>query len=112
MARAGRFRERAAFERLAEGSVDAYGNTYTGWEALVTRWADLVERTGKESIEGGALSGVGMGHLRVRKDSATAAITTADRVTVRGATWAITNIIQTDAKGSHLEFQIERGVAE
>ena len=111
MANAGRYRERAAFQRLSESAVDAYGNVYTGWKALASRWVDLREMTGKEAIQGGALADVSQATLRVRKESITETVTTADRVTVRGATWAIKNVIQLDAKGVELEFRIERGVA-
>jgi head-tail adaptor len=49
MVKAGLYRERAEFQRLSEGAVDDYGNVYTGWAALATRWVDLRERTGKEA---------------------------------------------------------------
>lgn len=111
MVKAGLYRERAVFQRLAEGDVDEYGNVYTGWQALAVRWADLRERTGKEKIQGGALSDVGPATMRVRKDSTTETVTTADRVYIRGRTWAIKDVIQVDAKGTMLEFQLERGVA-
>lgn len=111
MVKAGQYRERAVFQRLTDGGVDEYGNTYTGWEALVTRWADMRERTGKEAISGGALSNVGQATMRVRSDSATQAVTTADRVLLRGYSWAIKDVIQVDRKATVLEFRLERGVA-
>jgi SPP1 family predicted phage head-tail adaptor len=111
MVRAGLYRERAVFQRLVEGAVDDYGNVYTGWTALATRSADMRERTGKEAIQGGALSDVGPATMRVRKDSVTETVTSADRVVIRGKTWAIKDVIQVDAKGTVLEFQLERGVA-
>lgn len=111
MVKAGLHRERAEFQRLSESAVDDYGNVYTGWSTLATRWADLRERTGKEAIEGGALSDVGQATMRVRKDSTTETVTAADRVVVRGATWNIKNVIQVDAKGTLIEFHLLRGVA-
>ena len=111
MVKAGLYRERAEFQRLTEGAVDAYGNVYTGWATLVTRWADLRERTGKEAIQGGALSDVGKATMRVRQDSTTETITAADRVVARGSTWNIKNVMQVDAKGTLIEFHLERGVA-
>lgn len=111
MVRAGLYRERAEFQRLTEGAVDDYGNVYTGWATLATRWADLRERTGKEAIQGGALSDVGLATMRVRKDSTTETITAADRVVARGFTWAIKDVIQVDAKGTVIEVRLERGVA-
>ena len=54
MVRAGLYREKATFQRLTEGAVDAYGNVYSGWSEIGTRAADMRERTGKEKIEAGA----------------------------------------------------------
>ena len=111
MVKAGQYRERAEFQRLSEGAVDAYGNVYSGWATLATRWADMREQTGKEDIQGGVLSDVGRATMRVRSDSTTNGVTAADRVVIRGATWAIKDVIQVDRKGTMLEFKLERGVA-
>lgn len=111
MVKAGLYRDRALFERLSEGAVDDYGNAYTGWASVATRWADMRERTGKEMIQGGELSNVGQATMRVRSDSTTQTITAADRVVVRGYTWAIKDVVQIDAKNTVLEFRLERGVA-
>lgn len=111
MANAGLLRERVTFQSLTEGAVDDYGNVYTGWSAVGTRYADLRERTGKEKIEAGALSDVSMATMRCRSDSLTSTITAADRVVARGYTWAVKNVIQVDAKDTMIEFLLERGVA-
>jgi SPP1 family predicted phage head-tail adaptor len=111
MVKAGLYRERAEFQRLSESAVDDYGNVYTGWASLATRSADMRERTGKEAIQGGALSDVGPATMRVRSDSTTSTITAADRVVIRGKIWAIKDVIQVDAKGTVLEFTLLRGVA-
>jgi head-tail adaptor len=111
MAKAGAFGERATFQRLDAGAVDAYGNVYTGWSEYGVRWADLRERTGKETIEGGALNDVAMATMRCRGETITRAITAADRVVVRGYTWAIKNVTHIDSKNAVIEFLLERGVA-
>lgn len=111
MAKAGAFGERATFQRLDQSAIDAYGNVYTGWSEYGVRWADMRERVGKETIEGGALSDVAMATMRCRADTVTKAITAADRVVIRGTTWAIKNVTQVDAKNSLIEFLLERGVA-
>jgi head-tail adaptor len=111
MARAGAFSERAVFERLDGSSIDAYGNVYTGWSTYGTRWADMRERIGKETIEGGALTDVALATMRCRADAVTTAITAADRVIIRGYTWAIKNVTQVDSNKTIMEFLIERGVA-
>ena len=111
MVSAGRFREKATFQRLSEGAVDDYGNVYTGWAELGFRAADMCETKGKERIEAGALSDVATATMRCRSDSFTQGITSADRVYIRGATWAIKNVTQVDAKNTVIEFLLERGVA-
>lgn len=111
MVKAGLLRDRATFQRLSEGAVDDYGNTYTGWSDLASRSVDIREVTGKEDIQGGALSDVGQATMRARSDSTTQTITSADRVVCRGKTWNIKDVIQVDAKNTMLEFKLERGVA-
>jgi SPP1 family predicted phage head-tail adaptor len=111
MVKAGQYRERAVIQRLTEGAVDSYGNVYSGWSTIATRWADMRERTGKEMIQGGELSNVGQATMRVRADSTTETVTAADRIVIRGYTWAIKDVIQVDAKATVLEFRLERGVA-
>tara|TARA_B100001027_G_C16046245_1_gene232168 strand:- start:188 stop:340 length:153 start_codon:yes stop_codon:yes gene_type:complete len=49
--------------------------------------------------------------MRVRSDTVTKAITTADRVYARGIYWAITSIMQVRAKGDLLEMRLEKGIA-
>ena len=104
-------RDRVEFQRSSEGTVDAYGNVYTGWATLVTRSADLREQKGKEKISGGVLEDNNFATMRVRPDSVTETVTAADRVIARGITWAIKNVIQVDAKNTLLEFVLEKGVA-
>lgn len=111
MVKAGLMRERVTFQRMAEGAVDDYGNVYSDWSDLVTRYGDLREQKGKEQITGGALLDNSMATLRVRSDSTTQTVTAADRVSARGITWAIKNVIQIDAKNTVLEFVLEKGVA-
>lgn len=111
MVKAGLYREKATFQRLSEGAVDAYGNVYSGWADLGSRSADMRERTGKEKIEAGALSDVAMATMRCRSDSFTQGVTSADRVYIRGTSWAIKNVMQVDAKNTVVEFTLERGVA-
>ena len=110
MARAGLFRDRVTFERMAS-TTDDFGNVSGAWSVLASRSADLRERTCKEEIQGGALADVAVATMRVRKDATTEAVTAADRVVARGITWAIRSIIQVDAKASLLEMVLEKGVA-
>lgn len=111
MVKAGLMRERAVFQRLTEGASDEYGNVYSGWSDLATRSADLREQKGRERINGGVLSDVALATMRVRSDSTTSTVTSADRVVARGITWAIKDVMQVDAKDTLMEFILEKGVA-
>jgi head-tail adaptor len=92
-------------------TTDDFGNTTGSWSDHLTRSAHIIERTGNESTEGGALADVSTATLRVRKDTLTAALSAADRVVARGQTWAIRSVVQVDNKGQTLEFLLEKGVA-
>ena len=110
MARAGMYRERVVFQRMA-ALTDDYGNTTGTWSDHATRSAHLVERLGQDDIEQGVLRDASMATMRVRSDSITQAITTSDRVSARGHYWAITAIMQVTAKGDVLEMRLEKGIA-
>ena len=83
MARAGLFRDRVTFQRMAS-TTDVYGNTTGDWSDHATRYVHLIERLGKEDTEQGALQDVAVATMRVRADAIVNAITTADRVLARG----------------------------
>ena len=110
MARAGLFRDRVTFQRMAS-TTDVYGNTTGEWSDHATRYAHLIERLGQEDIEQGALQDVAVATMRVRADAITKAITTADRVVSRGIYWAITSIMRVSSKGDLLEMRLEKGIA-
>ena len=110
MARAGLFRDRVTFQRMAS-TTDDYGNTTGTWSDHANRYAHMIERLGQEDIEQGALQDVAVATMRVRSDTLTNAITTADRVLARGIYWAITSIMQVSAKGDLLEMRLEKGIA-
>jgi len=80
MARAGMYRERVVFQRMAS-ATDDYGNTTGNWSDHATRSAHLIERLGQEDIEQGVLRDASVATMRVRSDTITNAITTADRIT-------------------------------
>ena len=113
MAAAGKFRERAVFEREGSGALDRFGNgAGAGWAALLTVWADLRETPGRERLAAGRLEAPATGTLRVRSSAAARAITAADRVVIRGATWNIVGgPIDPTGRGRVLEFTLERGGA-
>ena len=110
MARAGLFRDRVTFQRMAS-TTDVYGNTTGDWSDHANRYAHIIERLGQEDIEQGALRDVAVATMRVRADAITKVITTADRVVSREIYWAITLIMQVSSKGDLLEMRLEKGIA-
>ncbi|GMG82587.1 hypothetical protein LNKW23_18000 [Paralimibaculum aggregatum] len=112
MPRAGRFRERARFQRRSDDGRDAHGQALGVWGDLVTVWAHFRETLGKEGIEAGRLEGNATGTLRIRYSAAATGITSADRVVIRGAVWNIRGQpIQIDNRNRVIEMKLERGVA-
>ena len=110
MARAGVFRDRATFQRMAS-TTDVYGNTTGDWSDHPNRYAHIIERLGREDIEQVVRKDVAVAPMRVRADAVTKAITTADRVVSRRIYWAITSIMQVSSKGDLLEMRLEKGIA-
>ncbi|WP_282026855.1 phage head closure protein [Limimaricola cinnabarinus] len=108
--RAGSLRDRITIQRQTE-TTDDYGNTVGAWADLVSVWADVRETTGKEKVAAGRVEASRTATIRVRKSSATAGITEADRLTARGETWNIRSIAQADRKGVMLDLLCESGVS-
>jgi SPP1 family predicted phage head-tail adaptor len=114
MAQAGKFRERVTFQSLtnSSGTTDKYGNALDSWGNDLERWADVVVRTGRERVTGGAVAGVNVATVRVRSDSATSQIGNDWRVLMRGKYWNITSDpAQTTRQGAVLEIVAETGTA-
>ena len=106
----GKFRDRATVES-PDHTSDDYGNVTSGWQNAREIWADVLERTGKEKLEAGAVQSMRMATVRVRSNNTTRAITTADRLTVRGEVWNIRSIAQIGRSKRVIEFSCEAGVA-
>jgi head-tail adaptor len=112
---AGKYRDRATFQRKAGSGLDIYGNPSGAWADLladVPAW--LRETPGKEALAAGRLEAPTTGTLRIMASpsSPARAITAADRVQVRGATWKILGgPIDPEGDGRGLEFTLERGTA-
>lgn len=103
-------RDQAVFQR--RGAVDdGYGNVEGDWSDLLTVYADLRERTGKEALDAGAITASRMATLRIRFSPETSGITEADRVVARGTTWNIRSIAQTSHAPRWLDLLLETGVA-
>lgn len=106
---AGALDRRCAFERR-DDVPDDYGNVSTGWAARLTVWGALRFERGRERVEAGRMESALGAVLHVRASAASRAVTTADRVTIDGAVYAIRTIAE-DPRSGMLEMTIERGVA-
>ncbi len=91
MARAGLFRDRVTFQRMA-ATTDVYGNTTGDWSDHANRYAHIIERLEQEDMEQSALQDGTVATMWVRADAITKVITTADRVVSCRIYWAITSI--------------------
>ena len=113
MAQSGKFRERVTFQGLAnvDRATDKYGNALDAWAHQFERWADVIERPGRERVEGGALAGVNTATVRVRKDRYTSYLDAGWRIYMRGQYWDSEGVIQVDRKGSVLEIMAQKGTA-
>ena len=107
---AGRLREPVSFERLG-GTLDDYGNPSQSWATLGARYARIIERTGREQMDAGALQGQSPATIRVRHDSLTSTLRESDRVVMRGKRWNIHSVIQVDDHPRWLELLVQRGEA-
>jgi len=115
---AGKLRDRITIERQGDitdefgnPETDEYGNTKAGWSPLMSLWADIRETTGKERVEAGRVEASRTSTIRIRRSSATAGITEADRIQARGVAWNIRSIAQVDRAGAMLEMLCEAGTA-
>lgn len=109
--RAGRLRHQCRFERM-DTTPDQYGAASGVWTAVASVWGGLSLETASESVEAGRLQGGASGVLTVRSTPATKAITTADRVVIDGATYAIRSIVNPDGRGAQLIMSVDTGGAD
>ncbi len=105
MARAGFFRDRVTFQRMAS-TTDVNGNTTGDCSNDANRYAHIIESLGQEDILQRALQDVAVATMRQCLDIIVNAITTADRMLARGIYWAVRSIMQVTAKGDLLEMLI------
>lgn len=110
MARAGQFRDRAAFQ--AEQKVaDGGGGSTVAWQTQFTVWAHLIPQRSREQIEAGRLESSTLATLRVRYSSDTAQITSEWRAVVDAVPYNIIAVSQPDRRQRIVEMSVERGVA-
>lgn len=111
---AGGRREKVTFDPPLE-TDDAHGGTETGWNeaAGITRWCQLVYKSGSEGLEAARPSGRAIYKLRVRSSAATRAITTdwRARIVRRGIEFNIREVDPLDPARRHVWIEVESGVA-
>jgi len=107
---AGKLTERVTFQRQS-GGADIYGNTSDDWQDILTVWADVLERLGREVLAAGRLEAPKTATIRVRRSSASLDLTEADRVVARGQVWNIRSIVAVGRSNEMLEVLCEAQVA-
>lgn len=115
--RAGNLRDRVQFERKTPGP-DGYGNEVVSWAAIeisagvpLVVWADVRETMGKEKVAAGRLEASRTATIRIRTAVATRALTSDDRLILRGQRWNIRSIAPVSNDRVALELLCELGVA-
>ena len=90
-------------------SVDAHGEPVAIVSKSHTRWAEVLEKTGREVIQSGALSAIGMATCRVRYDEITKTINENWTVRHRGLVWVIRSVMHF-SDNDFIELLIEKGI--
>lgn len=103
-------RETVTFQRQAT-SDDGYGNATGAWATLFTRRGRLISLRGNEKVEAGRLEASYSHVLKVRADSGTETLTTADQAVIDGVAYQIRSIDNADRRDRYLTMDVERGVA-
>ena len=100
--------DRVIFQAYQEGSADKYGNVTAATPTDIAEvWGELVERTGKETMDAGAINDRRMALLRVRWNE-TLELLTSGQVLARGAAWDIMGVMHMDNRRRMLEFTLQR----
>jgi SPP1 family predicted phage head-tail adaptor len=112
---AGRYDQRAGFERRVPAAADEYGNVLpVSWAALFSRWAHVRPDFGREQLQAGRLESSARAVVTVRRDPETVTVTAADRITFSEGPWKgqIFNIRSiTPVSMAEIEMTGEFGVA-
>ncbi|TNF19145.1 MAG: head-tail adaptor protein [Rhodobacteraceae bacterium] len=102
--------ERVRFDARAAVD-DGAGNENSGdWEELCEAYADIEERAGAETPEGGRMLATRACTIRVRRNLNTVQITTDHRAYARGEPWRILSVAR-DRKAGLLVIACEAGGA-
>ena len=101
--RAGPLRHRLTIQRRT-ASKDALGGMVDTWTALLTCRCDFNPVSGREYIGGGAMQSEATAKFVIRYDSATAAITTADRILFDGGYYNILHAANSGGRNQMIEI--------
>lgn len=110
---AGRLSRRAAFHRRAILASPVAGNARGRFEeaAFLTVWADYRQTPGREVVSAGLVEDRIGGTLRIRDSVAARKVTSADRVTISGASFAIASVALPEGREGFIEMIVQREVA-
>lgn len=99
-----RYNTRVSVQRPTN-TPDAVGQRVPSWATVVQRWARLIQRDGREA-EGSAILSITTWELRIRYESALAAITPEWRITTSMQTFDIDSVINKDNANRELVLKL------
>jgi SPP1 family predicted phage head-tail adaptor len=103
--RSGLLRNRLVIEKLTTPEVrDPFGSPVETWEEHATRWGAVEPLTGREFFEAQQMQAAADHMIRLRYDSATAAITEAMRIRHGAKLFDVQSVRDPDSR--HEEIQI------
>ena len=82
-------------------AADAVGQRVPSWVTVAARWGELIQRQGRES-EGAAIITVTTWELRIRCESAFAAMNPEWRITTASQTFDVTSVINQNSGNREL----------
>ena len=107
---AGRLDLKVAFQRLAAGAVDGLNEPIEDWQHYAWAWAHRRDMSDQERLAAGEEAGALQARFVVRSNTKTRALTTDDRLVLRGVTWNIVGVKQLD-QGRNTYMEITAVVA-
>ena len=102
----GSLRESITITKMGDGLNDL-GEPDGAAASTFVRSANIKETSGREQLFNGVLADQVIATVRVRSDSDTRTVTSADSLSFRGKSWAIKNIMQLGNQNRFLEIVCE-----
>lgn len=102
----GRLRHKISVLRRG-ASTSKFGNSTDEFSEILSPWANVRERTGKEKLEAGGVESSHSATIRVPRNPDTLEIRESDVILANGKRWNILSIAEADERGNMLDMLCE-----